>query len=148
MSAGRPPKPLEQHLIDGTYRADRHGSDGEAVQADGEPVMPEDFDGERLACWQSIVAPLVKLKIARAIDTPSLVALCEWWARYRAFGSLLDKPEEFSVMLQSRLMRLSVEAWNQFARIAARFGMTPADRMRLRVETQQKKQGVATRVRT
>jgi hypothetical protein len=34
-----------------------------------------------------------------------------------------------------------------FDKIAGRFGMTPADRMRLRVDAQEKKQGVIARQR-
>lgn len=147
---GRPPKPLEQHALDGTYRPDRHGDQGAAVQAAGEPVMPADFSGEARACWESVVAPLVALKVARGLDQPALVALCEWWARYRRYAAAFDAPEamELDVLHQTRLGSLAALAWDQFSRIAARFGLTPADRQRLRVDGPQKKQGVAARQRT
>jgi P27 family predicted phage terminase small subunit len=146
---GRPPKSLEQHQLDGTYRADRHGDAGQAVQPAGEPQMPLEFAGEARACWESVVAPLVALKVAKAIDQPALVALCEWWARYRLYSSRLDRPEtiDLDVLDQSRLVRIAANAWSEFSRLAARFGLTPADRQRLRVQGEGKKKGVMSRPR-
>jgi P27 family predicted phage terminase small subunit len=145
---GRPPKPLETHLLDGTHRADRHGDGSDHVPADGSPVMPATFTGEARALWETVVAGLVACKVARAVDTPALVMLCESWARYRKVSAALDAldPEQDSVAF-GRLSRAAALHWQMFDKIAGRFGMTPADRMRLRVDAQEKKQGVIARQR-
>ena len=146
----RPRKPLEQHKADGTYRADRHGGvvSADEVAGSGSPQMPTTFKGHAKSCWNSVVKLLVDAKIARAIDTPHLVAMCEWWARYRTVSDAIDKVDPgVDPMLYCRLEGVAVKAWSMFSRIAGRFGMTPADRASLRVDIGEKKKGVAARQR-
>ena len=61
---GRPPKTIEQHLADGTYRKDRHGDRlyAEASGAIGEP--PEELSDEAAQIWRATAAALSAAAIA------------------------------------------------------------------------------------
>ena len=145
---GRLPKPLEQHEIDGTLRPDRHGDAAEIAQASGAPVMPAAFTGEAKALWLSLVDGLIAAGIAKGADTAALVLLCEWWARYRKLADALDKLDPLAdTYTYCKLTAQLNTASAAFSSVAARFGLTPADRMRLRVEGGPKKQGVIARQR-
>lgn len=143
-------KPLEEHKRDGTFRADRHGAIANAEQlvADGKPQMPVTFVGDAKEFWEQRIAPLVELKVAKALDTPQLVAMCEWWARYRKVSKALDDADPTGdPFLYTRLSASTARCWQMFSKIAAKFGMSPADRASLRIEGEAKKKGVAVRQR-
>lgn len=145
----RPPKPTEQHRLDGTYRADRHGSAGASVDAAGVPTKPRGLKGEGEKLWKRVVPGLVSSGVARACDTDCLVSLCEWWARYVRFALMLDSADlDTDPKDLSRYTRLASQCWGEFARLAGKFGLTPADRVKLRVEAAGKKAGVMSRDRS
>ena len=59
--------------------------------------------------------------------------MCQWWAIYRHFdralGEAMHDPDT-----SGRVMRQTVASWDKFASIASQFGLTPADRAKLKVE--------------
>ena len=69
---------------------------------------------------------LIRMKIATAIDSAELYAMCQWWAEYRKL-QLNTKLEAYK-----RMCAMSA-AYKQFRTIASRFGLTPADRASLDV---------------
>jgi P27 family predicted phage terminase small subunit len=143
----RPRKPDEQHILAGTWRADRHGDPATQIPADGEPAPPAHLAGEALALWQAVVPGLVSAGVARARDTAALTMLCEWWARYRRCSEALDGLDPAGAAA-SKLMVSAAIASDKFNALAARFGLTPADRAKLRADAAPKKSGVLTRDRS
>lgn len=143
---GRPRKPLEKHLLDGTFRADRHGPPPDDAGAVAPPVKPADLAGDASEFWDRIVGVLAG--VVRDRDGEQLAELCRWWARIQKVGAALDKAQPGS-LLYSRLMTQAGTAAATFDRIAKRFGMTPADRAQLHIEaTGPVKAKVPTRPRT
>jgi phage terminase small subunit len=139
-------KPNEMHILDGTFRADRHGDPSEAVVAEGEPLPPAWLKGEALAFWSEVVPQVVQLRVARAIDAPELASLCEWWARTRKLSRKVDRLAVGTPRYGTALRAL-VAAFATFDRLASRFGLTPGDRARLRVQEKAKTTGVQQRER-
>ena len=68
---------------------------------------------------------LIALQVATDLDTQQLTALCEWWNLWRVHN---EQAQTTGGRLE---MANAARAWDQFAKIAMRFGMTPADRARL-----------------
>lgn len=128
MSAGRPRKPVETLKLIGTFRKDRHADRGEP-QAEGEPVCPPSLTGYALEHWNEIVPQLVKMGAVKAIDTSALTACCDMWARYRTAAEVADQD-----VLDRANRRAMLEYYNAWESAAAKLGLTPADRTRLRVE--------------
>jgi hypothetical protein len=132
---GRPRKPVENHLRDGTYRADRHGPIPDEEPAGPPPAKPKDLTGVAEKFWNLVVA-LVGPTL-RAADAPQLVQMCRWWARWKECEQAIDELAEGvepGSMQYTRLLNSAVVCSANFDRVASRFGLTPADRAKLRAE--------------
>lgn len=139
---GRPPKPRDLRILDGTHRKDRHGAEGEVPEANGLPVKPRGLSKDESRCWDFIATELAAMKVGKRIDSPSMLHMVEAWALARRCSSLLatdpaDKDARIAYVAYVRL----------FDSIASRFGMTPSDRGRLRIEDPKKPQGIKARTR-
>lgn len=143
---GRPRKPIEKHVLDGTFRADRHGPAPDDLGAVRPPAKPADLGGAAGEFWDRLLAVLTG--VVRERDGEQLAELCRWWARIQKFGAALDKAQPGSIGC-GRLMAQASTAAATFDRIAKRFGLTPADRASLHVEQAgPAKAKVATRPKT
>lgn len=145
MTPGRPPKPPEMRILDGTHRDDRHGKPEEQVHAAGTPQKPELF-AEASALWDQLVPGLTARGIVGESDQPMLVVMCEWGGLYRRSMAALAKLKGMGSKTARVLTMQAAEASRHFETIACRFGLTPADRAKLRVSPE-KKAGVASRKR-
>jgi len=145
MGRGRPRKPNDMKLIDGTWRADRHGSIEGALKAEGTPAMPKGMSKNAKECWQSLIGRLSSSGRASTEDLYALRGLCEWWAEYckvhRAMSRLAVSDKRYF-----RTQQLAAVAWKAFCTGASKFGLSPSDRAGMRIETQ-KPQGVQARIR-
>jgi P27 family predicted phage terminase small subunit len=126
---GRPRKPTEKHDRDGSLRQDRHGGRKNQPKADGVPTPPDSLTVEAKAHWNQVVPALVESGVAKAIDAPALAAMCESWADLQAARRLkgYDLQEKRQ---RQMLINAALRAWRD---LAARFGLTPADRAKLEV---------------
>lgn len=127
-TAGRPPKPLEHHARDGTFRAHRHAGMA-GVKATGKPVCPRCLSGEARKFWTLVVPELTQNGTVKRLDTAAVQAACETWALYRAayqeaIADPLDKAARCAVVSYLAL-------WE---RLAAKLGLSPVDRARLRAD--------------
>lgn len=139
---GRPPKPKDLRILEGTDRADRHGAEGEVPNASGQPVKPVDLTPEASACWDFVVPEIVAMNIGKTIDSLVLRQMVESWSLMRqCYDVLKNDPSD----KDARIAYLGYG--HAFESIAARFGMTPSDRSRLRVEDTKKPQGIKARTR-
>lgn len=143
---GRPRKPIEKHLLDGTFRADRHGAPPDDSGTVRPPVKPADLGDAAGAFWDRVVVLLEG--VVRDRDGEQLAELCRWWATLQKVRAALDKAQPGSLRY-GRLMNQASTAAATFDRIAKRFGLTPADRAALHVEqTGPVKAKVAVRPKT
>lgn len=136
--SGRPGKPTEKHIADGTFRADRHGTRDES--AGGLPIKPDELDENGNWCWEFVVSSLSERGIAKQIDTILLTQMCQMWSLYcKSFELAKVDPTD-------KELRCAVVAYRrEFDSIAARFGLTAADRQRLNGPSAKKKKGLPKR---
>lgn len=136
MIRGPKPKSVAEHNLHGTFRKDRHGPvDHPIDKMDGEPVMPPGMEEQAQKLWKTLVPQLVKVKNAVEIDSTELAAMCRWWAHYNDLMTRVESESPYdddSETRQWRLEKRARAAWQSFDSIACRFGLTPADRARLR----------------
>lgn len=126
---GRPPKPHGLHVLQGTFRKHRHGKQMAITQnTSGEPITaPEGMRADAAALFMVLARDLAH--ILQPSDVFALQALCECWSLYRRCLPILEADPT------NKDARLAAVSYiNQFDRIAARFGLTPSDRARLRIE--------------
>lgn len=126
---GRPRTPTAKLMAAGTYRQDRHG--GNEPQPDGEPIKPKWLDGVAAEAWQRVVPELVALGVARTIDADALAGMCRWFAVWREADAKLQAGD-------GDTYKRTIEAatgWKNYTAIAAKYGMTPADRAKLTIDT-------------
>lgn len=130
---GRPRKPLPERLLEGSYRADRHGNPDEVWLPDGLPTMPDWLDGDAKLLWQSLLPELKKRGVATEVDAAELAGMCDWWARYRQAARALNElnPKDEGYYSLSMLCGM---AWKNFSAASAKFGLNPSDRAKLRLE--------------
>lgn len=135
---GPKPKPVALHKQHGTFREDRHGPSEHPIdELDGSPEMPDDLPELAAEMWGAVVPDLVRTKVAVAIDATELAAMCRFWAQYQTLMSKLEKMRPYddrSERDQWQLERRARTMWREFDAIACRYGFTPADRARLRVD--------------
>ena len=125
---GRPPKTVEQHLRDGTYRKDRHGDRlyAEATGAIGEP--PDELSDEAAQIWRATAAALYKT--LGEGDRDILAHYCRWCAMARQL--MRDAESESNPLDRIKLVNAAAMATKQYASLATKIGATPMDRQRLK----------------
>ncbi len=84
--------------------------------------MVVELDGVALDCWNYITPRLIQLGLATELDSYELCAMCEWWGKYRFHMAQGD---------DYRNHNMAVASYKQFRVIAAKFGLTPTDRVGL-----------------
>lgn len=136
-----PRKPTEQHILAGTFKPSRHG-DPRVAQADGVAVPPEGLSPEALAFWEEVVPGLIERGLAKAADSYYLGLMCFWYAQER---KLLQALSEMDVREPgyAQLQHTAGGAQINFDKIACRFGLTPSDRAKLRIDSK-----VGSRIKT
>lgn len=131
---GRPRKPIPELLLEGKFRADRHGDPATQWLPDGEPEMPSWLKGDAKTFWQSVVPALVKRGAATAVDATELAACCYWWAQFRKVSKAIDEIGDPTEKKYYSLSQIAGMAWKNFTTAAAKFGLNPSDRAKLRLE--------------
>lgn len=146
---GRPRKPVELKVLDGSFQHYRDAKDlgTSPVVATGTPKPPPGTTKESLVWWDRVVPPLVALGIAKEIDSMALMKMCDSLARADSALVLMEK-EKFGSPAHTRLGRLLKTSNLEFERLAAKFGMNPLDRARLRIEGPTTRNGVRRRDRS
>jgi hypothetical protein len=117
---GRPKKSANQHALEGTFRPDRHGETNEP-SAEGEPFQIIALDGHALELWNQIVPRLVKMEIAKAIDSFALCTMCRLAA---SLNDILDDVE-IDEYKRSGAVAAILKQLNVYVE---KFGLTPVDR--------------------
>jgi len=126
---GRPPLPESTHRLRGTLRPGRHAGSHEPRFA-GEP-SPGDLAGDALKAWNLIVPPLIEAHVCKAADEAMLRSACRWFVQFSDAMRKAESPETDDAARYKLLILASI-AWKQFANIAIKYGLTPADRQRLK----------------
>jgi phage terminase small subunit len=146
MPAGRPPKAIDLHILEGTFDKRRHAGQVD-VLAEGVPTPPRDLKGAALKFWKRVAPELVRAGIAKAIDAPELTLMCQWHARSEKYGRQLDRLQPTARAFQAIFLAAHLAA-TRFNKISSKFGLNPTDRARIRVQAAPTRANVMKRDRT
>lgn len=122
MPGGRPPTPTASLRLHGGLRPERHADRDREPQPEGCAQQVCALEGAALDCWEYVVPRLIQLGLATELDSHELVAMCEWWGKYRFHMAQAD---------DYRSHNMAVASYKQFRVLASKFGMTPTDRVGL-----------------
>ena len=145
---GPQPTPTDLLKLAGGYRADRRHDDAPAEP--GVPDKPEWLDGRAEAIWDQYVASAGKLPGLLSVnDGNALAAACYATAMFEGLarrldeqGLMVDDPKKGEV--PNPLLRSVREYMEAASRLWAKFGTTPADRVRTNTGTPSaKREGLA-----
>ena len=128
----RGPAPTDKRTLArrGSWRAKDRPDDLE-LELSG-PAPPTTLTKEAKAEWRRVVPPLAAKGILAEVDRAGLTIMCEAWADYQRFGKLLADMECGSIAWQ-RVKSARHEAFQRWKDMAQRFGLTPADRPRIKL---------------
>jgi P27 family predicted phage terminase small subunit len=140
---GRTPKPEALHIIEGTYRSDRHGKKQNFKVVKLSP--PSTYSGEKKRLWRNIAEVLSgEMQVLTKIDKYSLMMLVDKLYEYvklqkyiNRFGTTFkftNRDGETYDRIRPQV-KLRDRAWADFVKLAGEFGMSPAARMRVRVQS-------------
>lgn len=132
--AGRPRKPTAAKVLDGSYRADRDGPIDGVVKGAGAPVPPADMTDAARAYWDRLCPQLVKAGVACESDSDALALLCWWLAQLAAIQQTIAALRASGAGSVGKLYIEAGIATDKVDKLAGKFGLTPSDRAKLRVE--------------
>lgn len=137
----RGPAPTAKKVLAarGSKRARKRAADLELPA--GTPAAPDHLDAEAIAEWRRIVPVLASRGVLSELDRAGLTVLCEAWSEYLRIGAVLEGKQKRLAKMDARALnawrRLTSarhEAYTRWQNVAQRFGLTPADRPRVKTE--------------
>lgn len=131
---GRPRKSIDEHMLKGNYRPSRHGLRPPLPDDPGgnvPPSKPADLDHAAGQLWDKFVRLLAG--VLRERDGDVLAELCRWLAELRRIRVVLLETVPGEQGYNQLLVAAGICS-DKFDKLAARFGLTPADRTKLRAE--------------
>jgi phage terminase small subunit len=140
MGRGRPRKPTSLHIVEETLDPSKHADRAFEPLADGTPRCPRDLKGEARKFWERVVPQLVRMGVAKAADRESLVVLANLWACWVQAATMAEIAAT-DPKVRSAMLGYSAE----WSRLAARFGLTPADRSKIQATPQVKEKTLEDR---
>lgn len=125
---GRPRKHAKKHHLDGTYRPDRHDdrADGVAVVGKCEPTRKLNAVGKKE--FDRVLAAYPAGTLG-ASDSEALTQYAEWVQRMDAIVAK-ERSGELPI---NATMKLAGDASKHCLHFAVRFGLTPADRGKVKL---------------
>jgi len=133
---GPKPKPAEIRKREGTYRKSDHG---EVVVIGGKPATLEpssNLTPRERAAWDEIVPAMTSSGLIDRVDVPALEAIAISVARWREAEEVLREEGLFvaspnGYRVAHPAIAVSQKAAAEYRSWAARFGLTPSDRIGL-----------------
>lgn len=138
---GHNKKPSNLKVIQGTARADRMPANEPRPTEIAAPKPPAGMDRYAKRAWVRLTPILERLGLLTESDLETFTALCHAWGRYeralRRLKQVEKRADVFDDLDTIRRAEVSVEkAESSFRLLATEFGLSPASRSRLSVETQ------------
>ena len=112
-------KPDNLHILEGTFRKDRHNAPENQVDIDGDlPKCPTWLDADAKKEWKRIVKALKPLRILTAADFMVMIQYVQLFSEFKREGS------EFTAAKHTQLRMMYGE-----------LGLSPASRAKLNLAT-------------
>lgn len=142
---GRPPKSVEDHKANGTYKPSRH--DGRGITIEPLEKLPAPINLSKRASdkWDELVPAMLEAGLISIVDTVILKDAfisydiaqdcLEKVNAYESYGEYLSNLDKIK---QMNLLDVYKEHMNRFHKIMMKFGVTPEARTRMRVKPKEK----------
>jgi len=142
---GRPPKSVEEHKSNGTYKPSRH--DGRGISIEPLETLPAPVSLSKRAAekWNEIVPAMLAAGLVSVVDAVILKDAfisydiaqdcLEQVNAYENYGEYLQNLDKIK---QMNLLDVYKEHMNRFHKIMMKFGVTPEARTRMRVKPKEK----------
>lgn len=137
IGSGRKPRPNHLKALEGV-RESRLNRD-EPIPGEQAVVPPVELPEDALAVWRRLAPDLIAKRVMTAWDVDLFGAFCcevalyhRAWAEVEANGTNIDRPRSGPVV--SPAFRVAQSCLDAARSLAASYGLTPADRARLKIE--------------
>jgi P27 family predicted phage terminase small subunit len=146
MKRGRRRKPPELHLIQGTWRPDRHNFDAPEPEKK-RPTCPKYFSAEKKKLWNKLVKQLEEIGVLTEIDGGAVKRCVNWTLKSDEFWEKLDSmgfPSNLQKAKKSGYVNIGAlligaRLADEMAEKAERaLGMTPESRTYLKADKKKK----------
>ena len=145
---GRPPKSVEDHIKNGTYKPSRHEGRGITIEPLETLPAPVSLSKRAVEKWEEIVPAMISAGLVSVVDAVILKDAfisydiaqdcLEKVNAYESYGEYLSNLDKIK---QMNLLDVYKEHMNRFHKIMMKFGVTPEARTRMRVKTKEKEDG-------
>ena len=142
---GRPPKSVEDHKANGTYKPSRHDGRGITIEPLEKLPAPINFSKRASDKWDELVPAMLEAGLISIVDTVILMDAfisydiaqdcLEKVNAYESYGEYLSNLDKIK---QMNLLDVYKEHMNRFHKIMMKFGVTPEARTRMRVKPKEK----------
>lgn len=122
-------KSKEQHIIDGTYRPDRHEDILEYAQLQNIPEPPEDFSQPESVYWYSYAISLKETGSLCEVYLTTLSDLCRW---EHIKDELTKAVELVSGNNINRTLNDAIKASDMVMKLRSKLGVTPVDKSKVK----------------
>jgi len=147
---GRPTKPTQLKVVQGTYREDRiPENEPQPEKVASVPKPPAYLTKYAKELWKDLADELIAQSMLTILDMPALEACCEAYGQYRAAHEAVFRPKdpetgkqrdrtlaEYMKERNSQTMpeyTAMTKAFNTLKAYLIEFGMTPASRGRISI---------------
>jgi len=141
-SVGPKPKPTRLHLLENTFRGDRHSK----TEPTPEPCIPDPPDclcpvaaGE----WLRLTPELARIGLLSEIDRNMLARYCQhyayWHQAVMRLRTGLTQETKQGNLIQSIDLGIANRASDIMSKLESEFGMTPSSRARMGVSSKRAK---------
>lgn len=159
-SGGRNKKDAPTHIIQGTFRNDRHGEDSTPQPPKGDPVPPERLKGKAKAEWKRMVERLTVSKTLSLVDDAALYQYVQLYAEteqirgdHQRIRKLAEQLKKAAITLSGSELLEAIKKVIELERVLAgqtvqlrqghmairqylvEFGMTPSARTRVKTSS-------------
>jgi phage terminase small subunit len=87
--------------------------------------------------WDEVEAHVIQMGAAEC-DSATLAGMCRWYDEYRRLANQLARTAVLDVAYRQVQVAASL-AWQRFVETAGKFGLTPADRARLKTNIEERR---------
>lgn len=150
MAEGRPRKPRQKKIIQGTFRKDRNpGNEPSPSVLLTVPKPPAGMNRWARRLWKDLIAELMEQQLVTTIDLATLELCCEAYGMYREAKDAVFHPRNLETgkrvrrslaeYLRGRNSQTMPElttmknGWQLYKAYMAEFGLSPASRNRIHI---------------
>lgn len=135
-TVGRKAKPSALHALEGT----RNRRKNVEPQPDGIPTCPGHLDAKAKTEWKRVSKELLAVGLLTSVDRAALAAYCACWSRWVAAELKIQQTDTVVVSpkgypIQNPYVGIANRSLELMAKFLTEFGLTPASRTRLSVDS-------------